>query len=219
MGSRLARALTAATLPGLEHDPDRVRDTARELLSRPPYRDDAGPVAQALRWLRRQVAEALSNFLSALELGSAGAWAVALLGLVLLAVAVWFWTRGLVVDRSVATVPAAEPAKTVAEWLADADQHARAQRWRDALRCRYGALVAALTAAGIVEDVPGRTVRELTAEVSAEVPSLAAVVGDVGARFEAVWYGNTPASDEDAEVALRAVEAVRRVGRSEAVPA
>ncbi len=213
-------ARLAIGVPSLEHDPGRVRDMARDLLSRPPYREDAaGPVAQALRWLRRQLAEGLWNALSAIGFGTAGAWVVVVIGLAVFAVVVWYWTRGLVVDRSAQTVPSAPPSRTVDDWLREAHQHVGAERWREALRCRYGALIVALTDAGVIQDVPGRTVRELTAEVAREAPELTTVVEAVGRRFEAVWYGNERADEDDAEVAANAVGAVRRGRVRAGVPA
>ena len=48
-------------------------------------------------------------------------------------------------------------ARTAAQWRAEAAAHDAAGRWREALRCRYRALVAELAGRGLVEEIPGRT--------------------------------------------------------------
>jgi hypothetical protein len=148
------------------------------------------------------------------------AWAIVAVGTALLAVVVWRATRGWNADRTVATVPDAEPARSAAEWQAEADDHAAAGRWRDAIRCRYAALVTTLVEAGTIADVPGRTVGELDREVAVAAPTLASGVRRAGATFEEVWYGHADAGPEGLEVVASAVDDVARaLGRRREVGA
>jgi hypothetical protein len=140
------------------------------------------------------------------------AWVVVAAGTALLAVAIWRATRGWSTDRTVTTVPEARPARTAAGWAAEADEHAAAERWRDAVRCRYAALVTGLVEAGTVVDVPGRTVGELDREVALAAPALAEAVRAAGETFEEVWYGHATAGPSDLEVVDRAVAAAGATG-------
>jgi hypothetical protein len=191
----------------LQHDPEVLRSTARDLLSRPPYREDAdGPVTDVLRRIREAVARFLQTAFDAVVADTWMAWAIVAVGSALLLLVVWRATRGWNADRSVATVPESEPGRSAAEWLADADAHAAAERWREAVRCRYAALVATLVEGGAIADQPGRTVGELDREVDLAAPSIAAVVRQAGALFEEVWYGHADAGPSELDAIGAAVE-------------
>jgi hypothetical protein len=147
------------------------------------------------------------------------AWAVVAVGTVLLLVAVWRATRGWSGDRSIAEVPEARPSRSADAWAAEADAHAAAGRWRDAVRCRYAAVVASLVEGGVLRDVPGRTVRELDDELAGAAPTLAEDVREAGVVFEEVWYGHGDASPAELAVVERAArEVARSSGRPTEVP-
>lgn len=76
------------------------------------------------------------------------------------------------------------------QWLEDARSHESAGRWRDALRCRYRALLSALAEHGLVEEVPGRTTGEYLAAVRDDVPDAAEPFAAVTRQFEGAWYGH-----------------------------
>jgi hypothetical protein len=191
----------------LEHDPEELRSTARDLLSRPPYRDGAdGPVTDVLRRVREAVARFLQTALDAVVADAWMAWVIVAVGSALLLLVVWRATRGWNADRSVAVVPEAEPGRSSADWLADADAHAAATRWREAVRCRYAALVATLVEGGALADRPGRTVGELDREVAMVAPTIAAVVQQAGSTFEEVWYGHADAGPAELEAIGLAVD-------------
>jgi hypothetical protein len=198
----------------LGHDAAEVRRRASELLSRPPYREgEEGPLGAAWRVAREWLAEQLATLLSVFGGDPLVAWLLVVLGVLLLGVVVWRGTRGLALDRAV-DVPATGPAgRPAGAWHADADEHEAAGRWRDAVRCRYRALVGQLVESGVVEDVPGRTVGELDRELGMAAPALAEDVSRAGEVFAAIFYGRQPARAEDARTvaAVAARAAARRV--------
>jgi hypothetical protein len=147
------------------------------------------------------------------------AWGIVAVGTLLLLVAVWRATRGWSGDRTIAEVPGARPSRSAAAWAAEADTHAAAGRWRDAVRCRYAAAVTSLVEGGLLGDVPGRTVRELDDELAGAAPTLADDVRAAGAVFEEVWYGHGDAGPAEVAVVDRAAQEVERhVRRPARVP-
>jgi hypothetical protein len=205
--------VVAASAP-LEHDPAELRERAEELLSRPPYaREPAGPIGEALRRLRDLFTDVLDTLFGAVGASPPLAWAVAVIGLVVLGLVVWRATRGLTGGGDAVVVPPGISARSAADWDADADEHARAGRLRDALRCRYNALVVTLLEGGVLEDLPGRTVRELDIELAASAPGLASDVEAAGRRLELAVYGDGEVTEDDVAVVDRAAEVVRSAVR------
>jgi hypothetical protein len=85
------------------------------------------------------------------------------------------------------------------DWRAAADMHRREGRFREALRCRYRALVGDLARRGLIDEIPGRTTGEERAQMR-EVRPVAAPPFDAAADlFDDAWYGNVAmeASDDD----------------------
>lgn len=197
-------------LPALDHDPEGLRDRARELLSRPPYRDtDDGMLAELLQRVRETVARFLQTVLDAIAAEVTVAWGIVVLGVLLLGLVVWRGTRGWSADRTVTEVPQPRPGRTAAAWLRESDEHAAGGRWREAVRSRYAGLVSTLLEAGILGELPGRTVGELDREVAASAPTIAAAVRAAGERFEDVWYGQVPARAADLQAIDAAIDAAR----------
>jgi hypothetical protein len=207
--------LAGSGLPALDHEPGELRSRARDLLSRPPYRDEPdGPVTDVIRRAREAVARFLQSVLDAVAGDTRVAWVIVAAGTVLLLVVIWRATRGFDADRRVATVPEQDPARSAREWTLEADEHSAAGRWREAVRCRYAALVAHLVEAGTIAEVPGRTVRELDEEVERAAPAIAVPVRRAGDTFDEVWYGHADAGPDDvADVAAAVAEVAARIGR------
>jgi hypothetical protein len=201
----MSSGLIIASLGPLGHDPADVRSRAEELLSRPPFGESPpGP----LRRLLSHLGDTLAGFLRELFGGVLGTgllpWVLVVLGVAMVSWLVWRITRGLSADRSIAEVPADGVGRSPADWHADADAaEARGER-REALRCRYGAMVASLLTTGVLEDVPGRTVRELDDEIAQAMPTIADDVAAAGERFDAVIYGHLEVTDQDLEVVATA---------------
>jgi len=102
-------------------------------------------------------------------------------------------------------------------WRREADRLAAEGMFREALRCRYRALVAELAARGLLDEVPGRTSGDYEQVVSAVLPEVAGEFSTITRLFERCWYGREP-SDAPAQVTFEAmaaaiIAAVDRAGR------
>jgi hypothetical protein len=85
-------------------------------------------------------------------------------------------------------------------WRSEAEEHRRAGRIRDALRCRYRALVGDLARRGLIDEIPGRTTGEERAQLSDVAPRAAPPFATAADMFDDAWSGNArvDASDDDA---------------------
>ena len=179
---------------------DEARQRADEILARPEFRPPEQTLLQrALDW----VDETIRSVLSTLLTGSAGsiiAWVVLALFIVVVVVVA---SRVL---RTVQSVPThhvehdARQARTALDWAREADACEREGKWKEGLRCRYRALVAALIERDMLRDVPGRTTGEFRRELGEHAPSEAVAAFDEATDlFEAAWYGDRPTgADESA---------------------
>ncbi len=201
---------------GLVHEPGQVRDLARSILSERPYADlEPGPLRRALQQVLDAIGDVLGNALGAVASVPGVAWLIAGLGLLLLGLVVWRATRGATLGRGQdVAVPPAASERAAAAWAADADRLAAAGDLEAALRARYVAAVVTLIEQGVIEEVPGRTIRELDRELARRAPTVGGEMAHVGDRVEAVVFGDLPAEAADldvAAVALRAAAAHRPV--------
>lgn len=123
--------------------------------------------------------------------------------LVLLAVTVLLVFVVVRVTRTVRRDPGRDLAldigigRTPRQWVDEALEHEGAGRWRDAVRCRYRALLADFAAAGLLDEVAGRTAGEYLAAVRADAPQAGEAFTEVTRRFEAAWYGHTQTTQSD----------------------
>lgn len=202
-------------LASFGHDPGAVRELARELLDGSPFRDHEPSITEQL--LERAgvvLGELLGRFLAAVSGDTAVAWGIVIVGTILLLIAVWRWTRGLRVSGGVEVEVPDLRGRSSADWGRASEEAAAAQDLERALRLRYLAIVAALVERGVLQDVPGRTIRELDAELGRSRPDLSTTVAAAGARVERVVYGGAPAAPDDlqiADAALHQVTAARTV--------
>lgn len=111
-------------------------------------------------------------------------------------------------------------------WREEADAHRSAGRYRDALRCRYRALVGDLARRGLLDGIPGRTTGEERRELRTSAPGAVPSFGEAADLFDAAWYGLLdvrPTDDDrsqqpDREVLARAGTVTHRAaGRDRAV--
>lgn len=95
----------------------------------------------------------------------------------------------VVVDRS------REPTN----WRAEADEHRRAGRYREALRCRYRALVGDLARRGLIDEIPGRTTGEERTQLRQVQPDAGRPFTSAADLFDGAWYGHhaVDADDDD----------------------
>jgi hypothetical protein len=179
-----------------------ARDAARQILSREEFKPPAkNPIRRALDWLFEKLGQLIEKLLSAFGGGGGGslvAWVILALvigGIVTLIVlrvrrgpVVTVAARHVVIDRS------REPS----DWRAEADEHARHGRFRDALRCRYRALVGDLARRGLLDEIPGRTTGEERGQLRTNAPVAAPEFTDATDMFDRAWYGDEPTgADED----------------------
>jgi hypothetical protein len=203
-------------LPPPAASPDDIRRAADEIMARAEFRQPPQSLYErAQEWL----ADRLDDLIRALFEGgrsSIFAW---------LAIAVIVGVIAFLVYRIVSSMarnPDAEADLSVVterrrpatDWEREAETHAAAGRWRDALRCRYRALVARLATMGAVDEVPGRTAGEYRVELRRTRPDAAPAFGSATDLFERAWYGHRPmGADEEAafrDLANEVVEESRR---------
>jgi hypothetical protein len=104
-------------------------------------------------------------------------------------------------------------------WREEADAHRSAGRYRDALRCRYRALVGDLARRGLLDEIPGRTTGEERSELRTSAPAAVPSFGEAADLFDAAWYGQLevqPTDDDrfqqlDHEVLAQAGASPRRL--------
>ena len=197
---------------GLDHDPSELREAARDLLTRPPYREEEGLVSRLWDTVREWVAEVVGRVLGLVSGDATMGWLVVAVGLLLLLVVVWRVIRGLTVDRT-SEAPRLETGGgyTSGQWARYAEEQARLGDLDGAVRARYLQLVTRLAEQGAVEDVPSRTVGELDRELATTAPTLAPAVARAGAVFGEVFYGRRPAEADQLE---RLTDLVAEVERS-----
>jgi len=171
----------------------------REVLARPEFRRAASTsiLERAREWLAEHVLRLLTRIFG---VASGGNLALVLWLLLIAAVAVlvWRFSRGLSRDPEVGSALPGMPRRSAAEWRAEAEAHERAGEWRQAVRCRYRALVADLAGRGLVEEIPGRTAGEYRGEVAGAIPAAAAAFSGATELFERAWYGQRPTGPDDA---------------------
>ncbi len=84
-------------------------------------------------------------------------------------------------------------------WRTEAEQHRLAGRYRDALRCRYRALVGDLARRGLIDEIPGRTTGEERVQLMSVTPAASAPFNSAADLFDGAWYGQlaVDAADDD----------------------
>ncbi len=85
------------------------------------------------------------------------------------------------------------------DWRSEAERHRLAGRHREALRCRYRALVGDLARRGLIDEIPGRTTGEERDQMRRVMPAVSSPFDDAADLFDDVWYGHreVDAADDD----------------------
>jgi hypothetical protein len=187
-----AAARFLADLPTPTNDPEQARRTAEEVLSRPEFAGRRTLLQAVGEWLWERFTRVLELAIEAATGG--GIWTIVvavLFGLLVAAVGVLVWRvlRGVTADPARATGVAAVT-RPATDWRAEAEAHERAGAWRQALRCRYRALVADLATRGVVDEVPGTTAGEYRGQVRRGAPAAAGHFDGATDLFERAWYGD-----------------------------
>lgn len=190
-------------------DPDRIRRTTDEVLARSSFdAAEPGPAQRVGTWLLDRLG-ALVEQLS----GTAGGAVVGTVILVLAVGATAFIAARLVRrvrrDRGASPPVAGIGGRSAQDWSELARRAEAARDWAEALRCSYRALLADLVAAGLVDEVAGRTAREYLRDVSEAVPEAAPPLRWVTEAFEATWYDRRPVDASDLDAVRAAARTVR----------
>lgn len=193
---------------GLHHDVEEVRSRTREVFADPAFDHDPSLVERVLDRILEWLGELFGQAFGGLVGNDLVAWVLAGLALVVLVLAVWRWTRGLRVDAST-PIDAADPqGRSPEEWSRAAEEAEEAGDLDLALRCRYLSLVATLEDHGVIEPLPGRTIRELGDELATRAGDRYLDVQSVGTRVEEVVFGGEAATPDDLTAARQAEEAL-----------
>jgi hypothetical protein len=196
-------------------EPSEIRRVTEEVLTQPRY-DAAEPglLNQLWMWLLDRIARLIAS-LAAGDGGTIVGVAILALALGVTAVAVVLLLRRVRRDPGVAA-PAGIGGRSGQDWRELARRAEAAGDWAEALRCSYRALLADLVAAGVTDEVVGRTARDYLHDISAAAPEAEAPMTWVTEAFEATWYDRRPVDASDLDAMRRAGEGVRRgalVGR------
>ena len=176
-------------LPPSEHDPEEVRDEIARILSQPEYREPPRPIFQRIMdWLSERAAELIADILGGGRAVVIG-WVISVVVAVVVLYLLIRFVMALRADPARREAAMADPRRPPEDWAAEAERFEATGEWRQALRCRYRALVAQLAARGLVEEVPGRTAGEYRVEVAENLPSASQPFAAATLMFEEAWYG------------------------------
>ena len=199
----------AETLPAPGFDPGTVRDTVERVLDRPEY-EQPGPslLERGVQWVLDRLPEPGNGRLTGPEVDAGGGFVTSafgwLIAIALVALIAWLLVRAFrgyerTSDGDSDDAEGDEPARPAQAWPADADAHEREGRWREAVRCRYRAVVAELAGRGLVQEVPGRTAGDYELEVVRRAPGAGRAFSEVTRLFQAAWYGGRPTGADEAQ--------------------
>ena len=199
-----------ADLPKPTRAPGQVAGTVHQVLNRAEYRH---PGPSFLDRLQNDVLDRIARVLSSVVGAGVGAWIVLAVIVALVALVVWRLAGGVTRDPGRGVSVASGRVRPPTEWRAEAEAHERAGEWRQAVRCRYRALVADLAGRGLLHEVPGRTAGEYRAELGVALPVASPPFTGATELFEGAWYGRRPTAAADSarlrELADRVLEAAR----------
>lgn len=205
-------------LPVPEPTAEEVRRKASEILARPEFRHTESLYDRVVRWIGERLSDVLSLFTGGGR-GALLAWVILLAALGAVAYVV---VRVVINGRpgpdaavgSGVVIDVSEARRRASAWLAEAAEHEAAGRWRDAVRCRWRALVASLAERGRLEEIPGRTAGDYRQIVTASAPEVSEAFTSATEVFEAAWYGRVEVSEADRNRVQRALVAIDQRAKS-----
>lgn len=189
----MSAARAQETLPPPEAGAEEIRRAADEILARPEFQEPPRSLYQrALDWVTGLIEDAFSALVSG-GTGAIIAWVLLVAFVALVAYLVFRTVQGdrrrSPDDAAVRLGVEADDRRPAEQWAADAERFEGEGRWRDAIRCRYRAIVAGLARAGVVDEVPGRTAGEYRVLVGSARPTVAETFAGATELFERAWYG------------------------------
>jgi hypothetical protein len=212
LGSRLL----LVSQPPPVHDPEEVKQAADEILSRAEFGEAPLTLLERIaRWIADLFGDGSPSSDTTTTPGTGGSGLLTMVLLLLLVVGLAFVIRALLRQPSRRKTDAdPEPTIEVTEhlsasaWEREAAAHEADGRWKDALRCRFRALLEQLVERRVIDEVPGRTTGELRAEVADRAPGAHHDFTAAADLFDVAWYGDT---DTGADDVRRLVEHAGRV--------
>jgi hypothetical protein len=167
---------------------------AREELAKQVYRD-AGPslTERLLRWTFDHISHLLDRAAGVSPGGYVGL-VVVVVAVLAIAVALRLGIGPMLRTSTSETPLFVGRARSAAEHRAQADAHAAAGRWAEAVRDRLRAIITGLEERTLLEPRPGRTADEAAAAAGAVVPECAADLRVAAHTFDDIWYGGRPAA-------------------------
>lgn len=180
--------VTRAIDPGPEEARSLMR---RELLDPQYYRDDL--IGRLIAWLDRQLSRGID---AAINLPAFGTFAAMLIAVLLIGGLAWLLSRtrrsaGAAREKhSVLT----DEVITAAQLRARAEAALAAGRLEDAMTDGYRALAVRQVERGRLDNTPGTTAQEAARALGGEYPSHRSRIGGTAVLFDAVLYGDRPAT-------------------------
>lgn len=181
-------------LPIPEPSADDANQRADEILAEPRFDEPPKSVVdRILEWIGEQLDRIQVPGVGAM--GAGGSQVVGWIAIALMAgLAIFFVSRMRLSRRPGRGDPdfivEAEQHRNEHEWLSEAERFEADGQWKQALRCRFRALVSALIERGVVRDIPGRTTGEYRLEVTRNAPAVAASFAGAAELFDRAWYGD-----------------------------
>ena len=189
--------MTPGVLAGsLDPSPAEAESSLRRELLKPEYYQDNW-VLRLFDWLARQLDRGMD---AAVAFPAASTFAAMLIAILLVGGLVWLASRA---QRSV-RAPRANSFVVTDEPVSAADLRARAEealaegRTEDAVADGFRALAIRQVERGRLEDTPGTTAQEAARALAEEYPGLGERVGGSAKLFDAVIYGDRPATRDQA---------------------
>lgn len=186
-----------AELPEPTLDPEAVRDDADSILADAKFKEPPKSLMQRLgEWFSEKLLE-LTNRAGDGGVFSALGWFLVLAFIAVIAFFVFRIGRTMRTDPGVELEVLVEPRRDPDEWRKLAEQCEARGEWKDALRCRYRALIGELVEHGVVRDIPGRTAGEYRQDLATAEPDIAPAFSGASDLFEQAWYGDLPTGPEE----------------------
>lgn len=202
-----AAGLVALDVP-VDPDADQARSWLEAELLDPIYHEQPNLLSTVWQWL----AEQLSKVGQAATPSSVALIVVS--GIALVALVAFLVAGPVARSRRVAResrVVLVDDSRTAAQLRADADAHAAAGRWAEAVLDRFRAILRSLEERAVLDPRPGRTADEAASDAAARLPDLTTDLLAAGRLFDEVCYGDRV---PDAEAARWLAELDGRVVRT-----
>jgi hypothetical protein len=202
-----------------------AQDEARRELARGVYgHHQPGWLRRAVGWINHELSRIFGwlnphGHVSGPHYAGLGVFA-GLLVVAVLAVVLRLWlgpVRRGANGRREADTELASPLSPTA-LRAEAEEHARAGRFAEAVRSRLRAVVRMVEEKGVLVPRPSRTAGELVAELAATSATDMAELRLAVTVFSDIWYGGRPAGLDDYQAVVRADEALTDVRRGSGPP-